>query len=321
MYASAHKKPRSVAEDERQFEKFLAPWASRRLSTIKKADVQALHSRIGVGYEEQVKDKTVRRGGTYAANRVLALLRAMLNKADEIGYRGDNPAAGVKMFREQSRDRFLQPAEMEAFLTALAAEPPLFKDFFLMALLTGARRSSVQAMRWADLDLEGRFWRIPETKGGMVVVVPLVVPAVAILAARREHANGSEWVFPSHGRAGHIMDPKAAWKRVLARAKLADLRVHDLRRSVGSWMAGQNVSLTIIGKVLGHKTPQATAIYARVAMDPQRAAMDAATTAMLTAGKQTKLLTIDATATDVGPATANKAATVTGKGHKEGYQR
>ena len=62
----------------------------------------------------------------------------------------------------------------------------------------------------------------------------------------------------------------------------------------GSWMAGQNVSLTIIGKVLGHKTPQATAVYARLAMDPQRLAMEGATTAMLTAGKQTKLLTIDA---------------------------
>ena len=58
-------------------------------------------------------------------------------------------------------------------------------------------------------------------------------------------------------------------------------------------MAGQNVSLTIIGKVLGHKTPQATMIYSRLALDPQREAMAGATNAMLTAGKQTKLLTID----------------------------
>jgi integrase len=278
LYATAHKKPRSVAEDKRQFDKFLTPWAGRRLSSIRKADVQELHSRIG------------RDNGPYQANRVLALLRSMFNRADTLGYRGDNPAAGVKMFREESRDRFLQAGEMEAFLTALDAEPPTFRDFFLLALLTGARRSNVQAMRWADLDLAGDFWRIPETKGGMVVVVPLVAPAVAILAARRGHANGAEWVFPSHGRAGHIMDPKASWKRVLAAAKLADLRVHDLRRSVGSWMAGQNVSLTIIGKVLGHKTSQATMIYSRVAMDPQRDALNAATSAMMAAGKP-KLLT------------------------------
>jgi hypothetical protein len=58
-------------------------------------------------------------------------------------------------------------------------------------------------------------------------------------------------------------------------------------------MAGQNVSLTIVGQVLGHRTPQATAIYARLAMDPQRLAMENATTAMLAAGNKTKLLTID----------------------------
>ena len=49
-------------------------------------------------------------------------------------------------------------------------------------------------------------------------------------------------------------------------------------------MAGQNVSLTIIGKVLGHKSSAATMIYSQLALDPQRAAMTQATTAMLTAG-------------------------------------
>lgn len=49
-------------------------------------------------------------------------------------------------------------------------------------------------------------------------------------------------------------------------------------------MAGQNTSLTVIGKVLGHKTSAATMIYSRVAMDPQRAAMDNAVGAMLKAG-------------------------------------
>ena len=62
-------------------------------------------------------------------------------------------------------------------------------------------------------------------------------------------------------------------------------------------MAGQNVSLTIVGKVLGHKTPQATAIYARLALDPQRIAMEKATDAMIQAGG-TNLLTIEAKGDD-----------------------
>ena len=118
LYATAHKRPRSVEEDQRNYRLHLATLAGRRLSTIKKAEVQALHARIG------------REKGIYAANRVLALLRAMLNKAEDIGHRGGNPAAGVKMFKEEARDRFLHPQELEAFFHALAAETPLFRDFF-----------------------------------------------------------------------------------------------------------------------------------------------------------------------------------------------
>jgi len=114
---------------------FLKPWANRRLSSIKKTDVQALHSRIGRGYEEQVKGKTVRRGGTYAANRVLALLRAMFNKADETGFHGENPTAGVKKYKEESRDRFLQADELRAFFDALAAEPEALADVLLVGVV------------------------------------------------------------------------------------------------------------------------------------------------------------------------------------------
>jgi len=280
IYANAHKKPVSAAEDKRIFDTLLKPLASRRLSTIKKADVQALHSKIGA------------KNGIYAANRTLALLRSMFNKAEDIGYRGDNPARGVKLFKEESRDRFLQPGELEAFFKALEEEEGIFHDYFLLLLLTGARKNNVMMMQWSDLDLTAGWWRIGDNKSGSVVVVPLVAPAIAILTTRYEQRNGGEWVFPGR-RGGHLVEPDKAWARILDRAKLTDLRIHDLRRSLGSWMAGQNVSLTIIGKVLGHKTPQATMIYSRLAIDPQRLAMENATTAMLAAGKQTKLLTID----------------------------
>ena len=281
LYAKAHKKPRSVEEDERNYKLHLSALVGRRLSTITKREVQALHARLGT-------DK-----GIYAANRVLALLRAMFNKADNIGYRGVNPAAGVKMFKEVARDRFLHPEELEAFFKALSAEPPLFRDFFAMCLLTGARKGNVLSMKWADIDLQAGYWRIPETKNNMVVILPLVAPAVAILQERREAANGSPWVFPGHKHGTHLQTPQGAWERIVERSGLVDLRTHDLRRSLGSWMAGQNTSLTIVGKVLGHKTPQATAIYARIGLDPQRTAMDKATTAMLAAGGKTSLLTVE----------------------------
>ena len=229
LYANAHKKPRSRAEDERNYRLHLSPLANRRLSTITKSELQSLNSKLGT------------EKGICAANRSLSLLRAMYNRADDIGYTGRNPAKGVKAFREQSRDRYLQPGELESFFAALQAETPLFRDFFEILLFTGARKGNVLSMAWPDVSLDdaGGFWRIPETKNGRPVIVPLVGPALAILRARKETANGSPWVFPGKRRGTHLLSEQHAWGRILKRAKLHDLHPHDLRRSLGSWMASQ----------------------------------------------------------------------------------
>jgi integrase len=272
--AVAKPRKRSWAEDERQYNNFLKPWAGRRLSSLKKADVQALHAKVG------------REHGPYAANRLLALLRAMFNQAGEIGHRGDNPAAGVKKFPEQSRDRFLQADELRAFFDALAAQPEVWQVFFLLALLTGARRANVQAMRWADVDVDRGLWLIAaaDAKAGKPLCVPLSPQAVVILQAHRERVADSPWVFPSRGKSGHITEPKGAWKRICKAAGLADCRPHDLRRSLGSWMAISGASLPIVGKALGHTQASTTQIYARLSVSPIQAAVTTAADAMLKAG-------------------------------------
>jgi integrase len=81
------------------------------------------------------------------------------------------------------------------------------------------------------------------------------------------------------------MEPKMAWDRILKRAGIENLRVHDLRRTLGSWQAAAGVSTAIIGKSLGHKSQQATAIYARLNLSPVAAAVDIATSAMMKAAK------------------------------------
>jgi integrase len=89
-----------------------------------------------------------------------------------------------------------------------------------------------------------------------------------------EAAGGGDFKIPR-------VEPKTAWARILQRAGIEDLRIHDLRRSLGSWQVKTGASLAVVGKSLGHKTPQATVIYAR--LDPVRTSMERATSAMLTA--------------------------------------
>ena len=275
-YLERHAKPhkRSWPGDEKQFARYLIPWKHRKLSTIQKRDIQALHNTIGKAH------------GRYAANRLLALLHVMFTKAMEWEWMDKaNPAHGIRRFREQSRERFLDADELPRFFLAVSEEPnETLRDYILLSLLTGARRGNVQSMRWDDISLERGVWVIPVTKNGTTLTVPLVKEALAILTRRKLQAV-SEWVFPSHGRSGHLMEPKRGWTRILERANITNLRLHDLRRTLGSWQASTGASLTVIGKSLGHKNVNTTAIYSRLNLDPVRQAVETATTAMLKAGQ------------------------------------
>lgn len=248
----------------------LAKIKGMKLSQIGRDDVKRIHA-------------TATKKSAASANRALAIVSSVYNYAiDELGiYGGSNPAARVKKNYEAPRERFAQADELPRLFAAMAEDP--LGDFFMLALLTGARRSNLQAMRWADLDLEHGVWRVEMTKNGTPQNVPLTLEAVAILAGRKEAGAKSEFVFPGSGATGHLVEPKKGWARILKNAELADLRIHDLRRTLGSWQAKTGASLTIIGKSLNHKTHQATAIYARLDLDPVRKSVNTATAAMLKA--------------------------------------
>ncbi|HMW79618.1 MAG TPA: tyrosine-type recombinase/integrase [Accumulibacter sp.] len=223
---------------------------------------------------------------------VRALASGMFSKAIEWGYLDANPAHGVKVAgRVVTRDRFLQPDELPRFFAALAEEPSIaMRDFILLALLTGARRANVCAMHWREIDLAAGNWRLPVTKNGTPQTVTLCPEAVEILKARQEATAGG-FVFPGTGATGHMVEPKKAVIRIMERAGIPygrndpnGVTLHDLRRTMGSWQARTGASLAIIGKSLNHKSQQATAIYARLDLDPVRASVNTATAAMLEAG-------------------------------------
>ncbi len=138
------------------------------------------------------------------------------------------------------------------------------------------------AMRWSDLDLKNATWKIQETKNGTPQTVPLTESVLEILQDRRTNTS-SFFVFPGKGITGHLVEPKTAWKRICKAAGIEDVRVHDLRRTMGSWQAIAGSSLPVIGKSLGHKSQQATAIYSRLDLDPVRASMEKGAAAMMKA--------------------------------------
>jgi integrase len=279
LYAKERKRTWKV--DEWTFKKYLHGWALKKISTIRRPDVIALHSQIG------------RKHGQYMANRVVELLSSMFNRArSDWGYEGANPAEKVRPFKERKRERFLDEHELPAFFKSLAQEQnETIRDFILVSLLAGARRDNTQSMRWDEIDWTRNEWNISaeKAKADEPIRVVLTAPVLEILAKRKMDSQ-SEWVFPGDGKTGHLVEPKNAWKRILGRAGLTNLRLHDLRRTLGSWQAATGASLPIIGKSLGQSSIQATQIYARLNLDPVRSAVSRATDAMLVAGGVAGLL-------------------------------
>lgn len=277
LYLQRHAvRKRSAHNDISALKRHLQGWRSRRLSAITRNDVATLHAELGAA------------GHPYGANRVVALLRTMFNLARDWGlYEEENPAARVAFFPETPRDRFLKPDELPRFFKALMEEPNEYvRAAFLVALFTGARRTEVLTMQWPDVDLTETTWRIPQTKSGRPHLIPLPASVAKLLEGLpRLQENPS--VFPGrHGR-GHLVNVSKSWTRIRTQAGLADVRIHDLRRTLGSWMAGSGEGLPLIGKVLNHRDVSTTAIYARLDLDPVRQALErTAGKLLLAAGKR-----------------------------------
>jgi integrase len=318
-YGERHgQKKRSWRDDQQRFRYYLeTPLGARKLSSITREMVGRILSDM---------DRAGKAGAT--VNSVRALASGLFGKAIEWSYLSANPVKGIKTRKTNKRDRFLQSHELPRFFASVGEEPnDSVRDYFLLSLLTGARRANMLAMRWNQIDLAEGIWRIPETKNGTPQNVTLSPEALEILNVRKEAAEGA-YVFPGDGKRKHLVTPWKGWKRIFDRDELKqlvarieatgrefivpaaealddalerarklakklkidcegcridDLHIHDLRRTLGSWQAKQGASLAIIGKSLNHKSLQATAIYARLDLDPVRASVNTATAAMFEA--------------------------------------
>lgn len=243
------------------FRQYLAPMAKRPASTLTKDKLRAIHSGLSPA----------------RAN----FLRVLVSSVFAYGIRHGlvtvaNPAKDLPAMRVETRARFVQPDELEAFLAAVERSP--YRDYWLLLLLTGARSGNVMAMRWEELDLAGGIWQTSTSKTGESLRIILVPEAVQILEARRHLSL--EWVFPGKGDS-HMTTPKRHWADLLADAGIENLRVHDLRRTLASYQALNGSSLLVIGKSLGHKNQASTQIYARLLDDPVRQSVEGAVATIL----------------------------------------
>jgi len=260
-YAKHHTK--TWKETNACFERYLSKWRRRPVKDITRSEVQLLVNRLGQDV------------GHTTANRVMELVRAIINKGRLWKLITiDNPATGISKFKLKPRKRFVQGDELPRLIEAIQQEHNEdIRDFVLISLSTGARKMNVLSMRWEHVDLPNAVWKIPDTKNDEPQEILLTQEELEILRRRFTERTSFEWVFPGTGRKGHLHDPKKGWERILRRAGITDLHLHDLRRTLGSYMAMTGASLSVIGNTLNHKDVTTTRkVYAHTAREAERQA-------------------------------------------------
>jgi integrase len=192
----------------------------------------------------------------------------------------ENPCRKVPRQREAAGVvRFLSDEERARLLTACQASRwPKLYCLVLMAMTTGARRSELLALRWADLDFERAEARVRTSKNGEPKVLPLVPAVVEALRGlaeedRREFRIGqaSVQVFHSRVRPELAYNFEPHWREAMKKARVTHFRFHDLRHTCASYLAQSGASLLEIADLLGHKQLAMTKRYAHLTTGSKKA--------------------------------------------------
>lgn len=208
--------------------------------------------------ESGVKNSTV--------NRVMALLRAVLNKAsqewqwlDKAPYVGMLPTA-------EKRIRWLTHADAAKLLKEL---PPHLEAMVRFSLATGLRESNVTGLEWSQIDMRRHCaWIHPEqAKAKKAIAVPLNDEALAVI--RSQIGKNHIHVFTYEGNPVTRAN-NHAWRKALKRAGIADFRWHDLRHTWASWHIQNGTPLHVLQELGGWADSSMVLRYAHLSSEHLR---------------------------------------------------
>lgn len=256
------KRQRSLREDQKLLRHVILPTlGEKKVVHLSRREIEAFHLQL---------ERT-----PYQANRVLALLSKMFSLAIAWGWRTDHPVKGIPRFSEEKRERWLDTKEIARLWHILDGYPQRPAAFLVkLLLLTGARKNELLQATWDHFDLEAGVWTKPSllTKQKRREHLPLSEEALHVLQELKKLALQPPYSFPGREKGKPLKNADAFWQDVRKKADLPEVRIHDLRHTHASHLVSSGLSLSIVGKLLGHTQAATTQRYAHLADEPLRAA-------------------------------------------------
>ena len=233
---------RTRAEYQKFIRRYLADWLDRKL------DALAADRR---GFRRRMAD-IERAHGAATAALVLRIYRAIHNwHRKVIPDLPESPTTACDAPRVKPRDWALSDEELRAWWERVRRLPAIKRAWWLTALLTGARASSISNLKWEDVDMERKIIRFRVVKGDRPYTIPMADRLAAILREYRERdwlPNGAGWVFPS---------PRNGERPLHGQVKNAGLRPpHSMRHTMRTRLAEAGATPDLARIVLGHSLTQ-----------------------------------------------------------------
>lgn len=215
--------------------------------------------------------------------RRLSAIKQLYRFAFEEGWRTDNPAIQIKgPGRDQRLPKTLDIAEVDRLLDAARNTPKeALRNSCLMELLyaTGMRVTELVSLPVSAARGDPRMLLV-RGKGGKERLVPLSPPARTALAtylaardaaeesARKDGKPPSKYLFPSHGKLGHLTRHRffGLIKEFAVAGGVSPAKVtpHTLRHAFATHLLAGGADLRSIQTMLGHADVATTEIYTHV---------------------------------------------------------
>ncbi|MDD5227340.1 MAG: site-specific integrase [Methylococcales bacterium] len=211
---------------------------------------------------EQIKQVKIDTGVTNATvNRMLALLRSVLNRAEKEWEWIDKSPHVRLLPEEQGRVRWLTFEESERLLAELPEHLAAMARF---TLATGLRASNVSGLEWSQIDMQRRCAWIyaDQAKGKKSIAVPLNNDALTVI--RSQIGKHPDFVFTYKGNPILGQQSTKAWWAALKRAGIENFRWHDLRHTWASWHIQNGTPIHILQELGGWSDSDMVKRYAHL---------------------------------------------------------
>ncbi|MEW9806426.1 tyrosine-type recombinase/integrase [Mesorhizobium marinum] len=213
------------------------------------------------GKSEKARGRIRIRGGESTARRTVTDIATIYNFAIDRGFVKTSPVVGVKKPPPNQRRDFLRVDDITKIASSLdemesegmnAAGIAILR----LLLITGARPSEIESLRWSEVDLAARCLRLNKTKTGHSVR-PISTAAMTVIASQ-PRIERSPYVFPATRGDGYFVGSKKLWRIAAERAGLSGKVRYHARHSVATLSLAAGADVVSVANILGHANPRTT---------------------------------------------------------------